>query len=1197
MVVTVTHYGPFSVGGADIERIRSADFSQFVNRLLEAEVAAGGMAGTALESTYRDNTPDGGVDAALRQATETVWVPAGDSAWQFKAGDLPPAKCKKELEDATYALEILRAGGKYRLVLGATMTSAKTSSRRTALRDKARELGIALVDDSVEVIGADGLARWVEQYPALAVSPLWGGTGHVGQTFDEWSRSGPHQGEWTLSESRQHAIDGIRQILEGESQRDIHIDGASGLGKTRLVMEALRGHAFEPLCLYAPAADDFHVPTLSQLQAQGRTAVVVVDECDIRRHEVYGSVLTQGTSLRLVTIGEPTGSSTRSAIVRLAGLEDEAMTALLRANEPTLWPQATAVIVDLAGGNVGYALKSAEALLTHRGGYAGKLVTDADIRRFVTDQLPAGSLFLASGVLALFSRVGFDAEVSVELRVIADRLGVSEADLRSAAGHLERHGLLTRQGRFRGVRPQPVALYLASAAWLEVGERIVDELLPALEEDMTERLFRRAADIGDPDVSRKAVDRLMAPDGLFGSWEHLAAPGQSCLLVHLSVLAPTAVAVRLEALINGATEPELAGYQSIRRNLVWAVEKLAWHTQTFEAAADMLLRLALAENENFSNNATGTWISLFGTMLPATAASPKMRLAYLTDAARASDPRIRALVVKVATHALDWHETTMVSGERQGGTVVEPRGTPETYEDGWNYRNSVTDLLRTMISEGAEPQIAEEALAALISAIHPSLEVPALINHLAKVLSSLGDANLRKVRTEVEGLRALFVRATVSDRRPEALEKFAAQLPPESADDRLWALSRMNSWDKEDGQLEHDIEEAATAIAANQGPDALLGLLANGEPPAAFEIGRVLAKLASERSQYLPDLRRHIDGPNSAATVGYLWRATEAGDATAFDEFVDSVDATALRKVELTVRGPITAAAKERVVRLVDELSVADGARLLFRWMRDVTADEVADRIDGWRARMSTQIDYNATVDLLALWLHGRGDAVNERLHDTISSLVAERRRFPQLGQQSWDWAQLASRMLGREPAALASLMLALVNDDALHVYEGSREEAVLKAAISNAGPPMWRTAMERVAAGSWRLAFATRGWLAHSVDIATARDWVGDDIERARTLASVATLGAEELSDVAMFLLTRFGGDRQVSSSLYGAFVSGTWWGSEAERIGGQIDQIRGWMDDPALSKEVKRWLRELVVRLEASQVRAKQREAERWF
>ena len=315
--------------------------------------------------------------------------------------------------------------------------------------------------------------------------------------------------------------------------------------------------------------------------------------------------------------------------------------------------------------------------------------------------------------------------------------------------------------------------------------------------------------------------------------------------------------------------------------------------------------------------------------------------------------------------------------------------------------NKVIDLLRAMVSDDPEPEVAQDALSVMVSAIHPSLEIPPLMAHLADALVSLGGADLRRVRKEIESLRSLFVRAEVSDARPAALEELAAQLPPESVDDRLWALSQMNSWDKEDGQLAQDIVAAAASLGDDQGPGALLGLLADGEPGAAFEIGRALAKFASERFQYLEELARYVGSPNSAAIVGYLWQIMEAGDDAAFDDFIDSIDATALQKVELTVRGPISDVANERLSHLIDELTVADGARLVFRWMRDATADQLADRVDAWRSRMASQIDYNATVDLVALWLHGRRDAANDRLLDTITALLADRRRFPHVGQQA----------------------------------------------------------------------------------------------------------------------------------------------------------------------------------------------------
>lgn len=103
-------FGPFSVEPARVAGLGAANFGQFVGRLLATETAAHGMAGTTLETTYLENVGDGGVDAGLRDAAGTSWLPAGESAWQFKAGDLAPAKCKEELEGASKAIEILRAG-------------------------------------------------------------------------------------------------------------------------------------------------------------------------------------------------------------------------------------------------------------------------------------------------------------------------------------------------------------------------------------------------------------------------------------------------------------------------------------------------------------------------------------------------------------------------------------------------------------------------------------------------------------------------------------------------------------------------------------------------------------------------------------------------------------------------------------------------------------------------------------------------------------------------------------------------------------------------------------------------------------------------------------------------------------------------------------------------------------------------------
>ena len=124
--------------------------------------------------------------------------------------------------------------------------------------------------------------------------------------------------------------------------------------------------------------------------------------------------------------------------------------------------------------------------------------------------------------------------------------------------------------------------------------------------------------------------RLLNDDGPFASLEAIERAGSSDLLYGARRYGAARRLVASSAtILADADEDELRGRTSIRRGMVWTLGKLVWHTYTFEEAADALLRLALAENETWSNNATGTWVELFGLMLPGTAAKPLQRLRYL----------------------------------------------------------------------------------------------------------------------------------------------------------------------------------------------------------------------------------------------------------------------------------------------------------------------------------------------------------------------------------------------------------------------------------------------------------------------------------------------------------------------------------------------------------------------------------------
>ena len=1186
-------FGPFAVNPASIEGLGGANFTPFVNRLLASEAAAHGLAGAALETTYRDNVGDGGVDAQIHSAVSTRWLPIGDSAWQFKAGDLTPAKCKTELAGASWAVEVLRAGGKYRLVLGRSITAQMIERRRSALKEQATGLGIVVDDDSIDVIAADSLAQWSEEFPALAVSPLLRSAGSAGQTFDEWSSSTTHQTTWASSDGRDREIAAIRSFVVGSgSAPDLHIEGYSGTGKSRLVLEALRDQDFQSLVLYVPDADSFQVPTLIDLQRQARSAVVVVDECEARAHNVFAGVLAAGTPLRLITIGEPSDRSTKSPMLDVVGLESESMTALLKVNQPGLWPEAIRVVVEVAAGNVDYALKASRAVVEREATRAKELVTASDVRSFLASDLPDGALFLGCCALALFSRLGFDGEVAGELARVAHGLGLDERDIRAAAATLEQRGLLSRQGRFRSVSPHPVALYLADRGWSEFGESIVRDLLPALDSDVAERLFRRATELGDPEPVTAAVRYLLRADGPLASWEGLRGDENGRLLTHVAVLAPEQTLELVGTLIDETADGDLLALEGARRTLVWTLEKLVWHSATFTASARLLLRLALNENESFSNNASGTWVDLFGTMLPGTAAPPQDRIACLVAAARSADVRVRALAVRASRRALDTHESITVSGEVQGGALVAPRGTPATYGDAWAYRNEVIDVLRSLVDD-PDRQIAAEALKTLIGCIHGSLEIDSNRGHLAEVFSTLDAVSLRAVRAELANLQALFGRADVTDRRVPGADELVAMIPPASELDQLWELAHTNSWDREDGVLIRELREAADRLG-DGGAQALIDVLADEPPPsAAFEMGRVLAGLARGTKQYLSHLPVGQEGGRGEATVGYLWAMVDAGITNAFDEFIDGLDVDPLTLLSLTVRGPVTDRARARVEAIVPQLSVAESAGRLFRWFRDVEQADVAVQLNGWLERLATQADYNAVVDLVALYLHGK-ELADPVLSAGVGALVAARRQFPEVRRQGFDWATLARHQMLSQPGALAELFVGLIEGDALSTYEGSDELKLLKSAVRAADFEVWESIMNKVADGSWRVGLATRGWVSDAADVDDARRWVGADAGRARALASGAGVGGAELSDVVRYLLREFDGDQDVAGALVGNLISGFWSGPESDRIKGQIETVEGWIRRPGEATPVVKWARRLRDHLADRLIAVEQREAE---
>jgi len=1203
--------GPFDIPSERIQTL-GASFTPFVNRLLDVEARRHGLQGYRVSVNSNETTPDGGVDASLRDAPSTDYLPAGDSAWQFKRTGLGPQACADEFADAHWAHEFVRAGGSYILVLGAALPDNRIEERRKNVAEKAIELELLAVDDNrrIRVYDANILARWASRFPPLAVSRLAGGPGSVAVDYETWASGRTHDKQWIADADREAATRTIRSQVSSPGIVEVRIQGESGIGKTRLVLEALDDDELRPLVAYVPDERSIGGELLAHLIEDGRVAILVVDECPAERHIKLVEKLPADPAIRLVTIGGAGAAATRSPVIGVAAMPEAEREAFLRTNYPQLRAEARRFISDHSHGNMRWTIVLADRVVGLTDAQAADLITRDDIQMFVATILPEGRDFFCATVLALLARVGWDRDLRFQLEVLARFAGVPVEQMESVGIELQQRGLLARQGRYRAVEPHPLAVLLAAEAWRAHGDRILSELLPELDAEMALSLFRRVADLGRFEPARSVLPQLLSENGPFASLQQIESGGLGTMLTQLAIVLPDEVALHLGELIERASVDELRAQTRSRRDLVWTLEKLAWHRRTFVTGASCLLRLALAENETYANNATGTWVDLFGTMLPGTAATPNQRVDYLSQVARDTRREVRLLAIKGVARALVPHESISVSGELQGGVLVEPRGRPATYGEAGEYRRSMISLLGSQL-EDDDPEVARSAEDELIGALHPLIADPFAGEFLAEVLSGLRGRALQKLRTEAEHTLSLYERHRQDERRiVERLEALLGQLPAPTRIEELQVLVHLRRWDLAEGELQSRVENAVASLVTDAERQSALALLSEDDLPAAWELGRAFAGAIGQSTTTLEALL-HVFGSSPSGLIGYLHGLAESGHEAAFDEFLDSDKAMQLDlkgRLTIAVRGPVTDRSRARVLAGLHELPVADGTYVLFGWQRNLSDNDVDALLDNWLPRVLSQRDYNALIDWFNLWLHGQ-EAIPERLRDRALRLLMLRRQYPDTSQETWDWCRVAGGVADEHGVELARLVLDLVDSGSIMIHEGRDESELLARCVRLHPTAVWDDVAGRLEQGSWRIQMEIRGWLLSAAPLEIIEAWVGDDVRRARLVASITPVGGEQPIDapptvpaageqptpVARFLLGRFGEDQKVASSLWAQFISGFWTGPESERIAGQIEQLNRWRQRPEEPLGVRTWARDMVRDLEMRRRAAQEREAER--
>ena len=509
---------------------------------------------------------------------------------------------------------------------------------------------------------------------------------------------------------------GLEQYLQQiqENKNNIRIIGLSGLGKTRMVLEAFKDNSIRYKYSYIDCQEHNAEEILDKMTFMFKyykEMVLIFDNCNMELHSriVRVKQSNQATNPIITIHNDPDENSTyNSSPLRLQKDFNDVVERILERFKSFYKPEDKEKLLIFAGGIPMMAQLLVEGL---RNGEPIGVVSDTALMNKILDANENSEDREIMRALSLFDYIGFEDDLHKELEFVATTKCITNVDKNSEVivqdfdkvvqKYLQRK-IIERKGRLVGIRPTPIALYLISE-WIEqCSDRRLLAVIKAIQEsDIAKPLTNSFADqfryMGHNEKACMMLDKLLGENSPFGNAEVINTDLGSRLFRSFVEVNPDAVADCLWSVIGSIGIDDLRLIDIGRRNLVWTIEKLCFEPRTFDKGAEMMMLLAIAENEHISNNATGQFVALFPLYLPATAATLKQRLLFLQKQVQYKERQL--ILLSALGRALRTRDFIFFGGAEQRGTEKLSNYQPKTNEEISKYIHGCLGMLMVLIEE------------------------------------------------------------------------------------------------------------------------------------------------------------------------------------------------------------------------------------------------------------------------------------------------------------------------------------------------------------------------------------------------------------------------------------------------------------------------------------------------------------------
>lgn len=673
----------------------------------------------------------------------------------------------------------------------------------------------------------------------------------------------------------------------------IRLTGASGLGKTRLILEAIDATlSIDDSCTLIFNAPGYETDIKDSVRAMVEEHVhglVIIENCSIDLHNhLVKEINKTECDLKLVTVGYSDNQVDNSIHIKLLPLSDEAIKQVL---SPILIGMNSIDVDRVARFAQGYPLMATLIAEQYRkeGRLLGAIEDQSVVRKLIDGD--GGISNDEKQVLcacALFDVFGTsEGTAGEEAKFIAEEVAGSNSRVFDRVIKLfSGRQIINRAGRYARVVPKPLALTLAAEWWEETSYDRQKKLVDNLPDSLMHSFCTQASYLDHQQSVQRFSDRLFGGKSPFVQAEELFTEKGSRLFRAFVEVNPESTSSALYHVLSKLNHKQLLDLDSdVRRNLLWGLEKLCFRANFFENAAWCMLLLASAENENFSNNATGMFAQLFRVNLSGTQAPPSIRFDLLQRAIDLNQPLFDMVILKALEESISTHGGTRTIGaEYQGTQAPLEEWQPELWQEVFDFWQKAFDLMLVLFEKGDAQR---EAVLRYVGQSIRGFVARHRIEMLDGAIKKIVSINGRYWPDALENIKHVFKydSSGMKQEVADVLNRWLELLSPEECElpERLKIIVTNPPWEHEQDANGHYIDKAAErarALAselANNAEELIhhIRLLLQGDQKQSYAFGHQLGNELTDLEPILSSAFENIttiERPDSRLILG-LYRA------------------------------------------------------------------------------------------------------------------------------------------------------------------------------------------------------------------------------------------------------------------------------------------------------------------------------------